>query len=83
MKIRNAVGVDHGGIHNATKIELKQTFHDNSDGKTKFQLIAVKIIEVNNETAVEHKFNIFSNDEEGIEVDLQGQFELTLTNKED
>ena len=83
MKTRNIVGVDHGGIHNSTKIELKQTFHDNSDGKTKFQLITIKIIEVNNETAVEHKFNIFSNDEEGIEVDLQGQFELTLTNKED
>ena len=83
MKIRNNVRVDRGAIHRATRIELVHDSHENSSGDGEFQSITVRIIEENDETVVEHKFNIFSNDNSDIEVDLQGQFQLTLSNKED
>lgn len=83
MKIRNNVRVDRGAIHRANRIELVQDSHENSSGDGEFQSITVRIIEEDNETVVEHKFNIFSKDNSDIEVDLQGQFQLTLSNKED
>jgi hypothetical protein len=83
MKIRNNVRVDRGAIHRATRIELVQTSHENSSGVGEFQAITVKVFEENNETAIEHKFEIFSDDNSDVEVDLQGQFQLTLSNKED
>ena len=83
MKIRNNVRVDRGAIHRATRIELVQTSHENSSGDGEFQSITVKVFEEDDGIAIEHKFNIFSNDNSDIEVDLQGQFQLALSNKED
>ena len=83
MKTRKNVRIDRGAIHRATKIELVQTMIQNSSGDGEFESITVNIIEEDDGTAIEHKFNIFSNDNSNLEVDLQGQFQLTLSNKED
>lgn len=83
MKVRNNVRIDRGAIHRATRIELVQTMIQNSSGDGEFESITVNIIEEDNGNAIEHKFNIFSNDNSNLEVDLQGQFQLTLTNRED
>ena len=83
MKVRNNVRIDRGAIYRATRIELVQTMIQNSSGDGEFESITVNIIEEDDGTAIKHKLNIFSNDNSNLEVDLQGQFQLTLSNKED
>jgi hypothetical protein len=83
MNLRNNVSVDRGSMHRTTKIKMVQYSHETSDGEGEYKCIVIKIIEEDDGIATEHKFNVFSHDNSDIEVDLQGQFQLSLSNKED